>query len=118
MAVDFSPVGLCAAGLVQAALAVVYWSAVEPLGALFGANAVGCSVAATMLAESPRKGGWWLGLLVAATSVAAYVLSYVFDPAVLPSEQRAWFERLGALTVLGAMTFSVVALRELRRSPA
>ncbi|HXY32248.1 MAG TPA: hypothetical protein VEI06_16190 [Gemmatimonadaceae bacterium] len=69
-------------------------------GVLFLANGVGSLVAAWGVYRDRRGLGWMLGLVIAAGSVAAYVLSRTVGLPGLPAEPENWLEAPGVASLV------------------
>ncbi len=69
-------------------------------GLLFVANAIGSGVAAVGIWRGLRSWGWGLGLVVTAGALVGYVLSRTVGLPGLEAEPDAWFEPLGAASLV------------------
>ncbi len=78
-------------------------------GVLFVANAVGSGVAAVGIWRGVRSWGWGLGLGVAAGALVSYVLSRTVGLPGLEAEPDAWFEPLGAASLVAEGLFVALA---------
>ena len=78
-------------------------------GILFVANALGAIVAAIWILRRSR-GGWWLGLAVAAGAMVAYILSRTVGLPGLPAEPDAWLEPAGVASLVAEGLFVLTFL--------
>jgi hypothetical protein len=84
------------------------------IGVLFILNAIGAAVSALGIWQG-RRAGWLLGILVAAGSFVAFVLSRTTG---LPSFKEEEWEGLGIGSMVIEAAFCVVAARALAGTPA
>ena len=87
-------------------------------GLLFVANAVGSAIAALGIWRGVRSWGWGLGLAVAASALLGYVLSRTVGLPGLEAEPDAWFEPLGAASLVVEALFTALAAYVLAKAPA
>ena len=77
-------------------------------GVLFVMNGVAAIVAAIGIYRNERTWGWLLGLFIAGSALAAYVMSRTIGLPGLEVD-AAWFEPIGILSVLIEVAFVGVA---------
>ncbi|MDD5155145.1 MAG: hypothetical protein PHF11_01505 [Candidatus Omnitrophica bacterium] len=77
-------------------------------GWLFYANGLGAMVAAYGIYRGRRIWGWYLGLFIAAGSLALYILSRTVGLPLIPAEPDAWFEPLGVASLIAEGLFIAV----------
>src|SRR5438067_3127249 len=86
-------------------------------GLLFLANAVGAAIVAFGIYRGAKSWGWGLGLAVAGGALVAYVISRTIGLPGLEAEPDAWFEPMGAASLIVEGLFTAIALPVLVNRP-
>ncbi|MDQ2683551.1 MAG: hypothetical protein M3Y37_08495 [Chloroflexota bacterium] len=101
-------------GLLHHVEAPDYFGEVRYIGALFILAAVGAAVAAAGILAG-RRSGWILGLVVAASNFAAYILSRTVGlPRFRENSWSEFAEPMGILSLLVEAIAIVICIRALR----
>ena len=79
-------------------------------GWLFCANGVGAALAACGIYRGERW-GWYLGVWIAALSLAGYTASRTVGLPLIPAEPDAWLEPLGVASLIAEGLFVALFIR-------
>ena len=110
-------VAIVATGLIHLATARDSFGEATYKGLLFVANGVAALVAAVGVYRD-RDWAWLLGALVAGGAFLGYVVSRTIGLPGLPAEPDAWFEPLGAASLVAEAVFLIVfAVTRLQSRP-
>ena len=109
---------ILATGLIHLINAQDSFDEAQYKGLLFLANAAASLVAAVGIYRGSRTWGWGLGLVVAVGSLIAYALSRTVGLPGLEAEPDAWFEPMGAASLVVELLFTAIAFYALGKAPA